>query len=182
MANSRAGAVILMHHHGDVGEFFHGRQNQMTQERRTGVFAGTGGGLHDHRAVGLISRFHDGAHLFQIVYVECGHAVALFGGVVQQLSHTDESHDPVPRFGSCVLKVVFSIVAGTGTDFRTATSTSLCARQRPSMAADVRKSVPVPALQYAVPISYLPRSCNMATAGSTLPSTYSRKAPPPVEI
>ncbi len=31
-------------------------------------------------------------------------------------------------------------------------------------------------------IQYQPRCCSISTAGSTLPSTNSRKAPPPVEI
>ncbi len=64
----------------------------MTQERRTGVFAGTGGSLDDHRGVGLVSRFHDGAHLLEVVDVEGRHAVAELGGVVEHLAHADECH------------------------------------------------------------------------------------------
>ena len=92
LADVRAGAVILVHAHRDVREFFDGSEDQVTQERGTGVLAGTGGGLDDHRGVGLVGRFHDGAHLFEVVDVECRHAVAVLGGVVQQLTHADKGH------------------------------------------------------------------------------------------
>ncbi|MOA31919.1 hypothetical protein D3C78_1531010 [compost metagenome] len=64
----------------------------MAQERRTGVLARTGGGLDDHRGVGLVGRFHDGAHLLEVVDVESRYAVAEFGGVVQHLAHADKCH------------------------------------------------------------------------------------------
>ncbi|MCY1522187.1 hypothetical protein D9M68_570320 [compost metagenome] len=92
LADVRAGAVVLVHAHRDVREFFDGSQDQVAQEGRAGVFAGTGGSLHDHRGVGLVGRFHDGAHLFQVVDVESRNAVAEFGGVVQHLAHADECH------------------------------------------------------------------------------------------
>ena len=65
-------AVVLVHHHGDVRKFFHRRQNQVAQKRCAGIFARTCGGLHNHGCVHLVGRFHDGAHLFQVVHVECG--------------------------------------------------------------------------------------------------------------
>ncbi len=92
LADVRAGAVVLVHAHRDVREFFDRRQDQMTQERRTGVFARTGGSLDDHRGIGLVGRFHDGAHLLEVVDVEGRHAVAELGGVVEHLAHADECH------------------------------------------------------------------------------------------
>jgi hypothetical protein len=53
----------------------------------TGIFAGAGRRLHDHRAAGLVGRGHDGLDLLQIVDVKRREAVAVFGGVVQQLTH-----------------------------------------------------------------------------------------------
>ena len=92
LADVRAGAVILVHDHRDMREFFHRGENQVAQKRRAGVFASTGRSLDDHRGVGLVGRFHDGSHLLEVVYVEGRHAVAEFGGVVEHLAHADECH------------------------------------------------------------------------------------------
>ena len=92
LAYRRAGAVVLVHAHRNVREFFDSSEDEVAQERRTGVFAGTGRGLHDHWRVGLVGRFHDGAHLLQVVDVEGRDAVTVLGGVVQQLAHADQSH------------------------------------------------------------------------------------------
>ena len=54
---------------------------------------------HDHRGVGLVGGLHDGAHLLQVVDVEGGDAVAVLGGVVQQLTHGNQGHG---RFSSCL--------------------------------------------------------------------------------
>jgi hypothetical protein len=43
--------------------------------------------------------FHDGLDLFQVVDVEGGQAVAVFGGVVEQLAHGNEGHDFSLLFG-----------------------------------------------------------------------------------
>src|SRR5690554_1101882 len=115
-------------------KLFHCRQNQVTQERRTGVFAGTGRSLNDHRTIGLVRRLHNGAHLLQVVHVESRHAVTEFGRVVQQLSHANQSHFLTLLSNMCTVR------------------------------------------------AYSPRSSSTATAGSFLPSTNSRKAPPPVEM
>ena len=58
------------------------RKHQVAQIGFTGVFARARRSLQDHRTVGLLRRFHDGLHLLQVVDVECGHAVAVFGGMV----------------------------------------------------------------------------------------------------
>ena len=59
----------------------------MAQKGRAGVFARAGRRLHDYGRVYRIGGFHNGAHLFEIVDVEGGQAVAVFGGVVEQLAH-----------------------------------------------------------------------------------------------
>jgi hypothetical protein len=70
-----------------VGKFFNGSQDEVAQERGTGVFAGTGGGLDNYRGIGLVGGFHDGAHLFEVVDVEGGYTVTMLGGVVEELPH-----------------------------------------------------------------------------------------------
>ena len=92
LADVGAGAVVLVHDHRDVREFFHRGQDQVTQEGSAGVLAGTGGGLDDDRRIGLVGGFHDGAHLLEVVDVEGRDAIAEFGGVIQQLTHADECH------------------------------------------------------------------------------------------
>jgi hypothetical protein len=89
LADGGAGAVILVHHHRNMGEFLNGGQNQMPKERRTGVFPGTSRGLHDYRRVGLVRRFHDGAHLFKVIDVKRRHTVPKLGCVIEQLTHRD---------------------------------------------------------------------------------------------
>ncbi|MCY1203348.1 hypothetical protein D9M72_148500 [compost metagenome] len=82
-------AVVLVHDHGDVRIGFHGGLDQVLQEAFARVLARAGRGLHDHRAVGLRSGFHDGLDLLQVVDVESRDAVAVLGGVVEQLAHGD---------------------------------------------------------------------------------------------
>ena len=82
LAHVGRGAVVLVHHHGNVRELFHRRQNQVAQEGGAGIFACACGSLHDNGRVHLVGRFHDGAHLLQVVHIKSGQAVAVFGGVV----------------------------------------------------------------------------------------------------
>ena len=77
------GTVILMHHQWNERKFFGGGENEVTQKIRTRIFACASRRLHDHRAVGFRRRFHDGAHLLEIVDVECRYAVTVLGRVVQ---------------------------------------------------------------------------------------------------
>ena len=81
------------HTSGDVRKLFHGGQNQVAQKRRAGVFARARAGLHDNGGVDLVGGFHDGAHLFEIVHIESGQAVAVFCGVVEKLAHGYECHE-----------------------------------------------------------------------------------------
>ena len=84
--------MVLVHHHRDVGIGLSRGQDQVTQEDLTGVATGSAGSLEDHRAVGLVSRFHDGLDLLQIVHVERRNAVAVLSGVVEQEPKRNERH------------------------------------------------------------------------------------------
>ena len=65
---------------------FHRGQHHVAQVGLAGVLARAGAGLQDHRALRGLGRFHDGLDLLQVVDVEGRHAVAVLGGVVQQLA------------------------------------------------------------------------------------------------
>ena len=84
--------MILVHHHGNVGIGLGRGQDQVTKENFAGVAAGTAGRLEDHGAVGLVSRFHDGLDLLEIVHVERRDAIAVFGGMVEQKPKRNERH------------------------------------------------------------------------------------------
>jgi hypothetical protein len=85
-------AVVLVHTHRDVRVLLDRGQDQVAQEGLAGIGTGTGGTLQDHRAVGLVGGLHDGLDLFHVVDVESGQAVAIFGGVVEQLTQGNQSH------------------------------------------------------------------------------------------
>jgi len=87
--NARGHAVILVNHHRNMGKLIHRGLHHRPQKRRAGIFASAGTGLHDHRGVGFVCGFHNRPGLLQVVDVKCRHSIAVFGGVVQQLSHTD---------------------------------------------------------------------------------------------
>ena len=61
---------------------FDGRQHQMPQIGFARVFARTGRGLQDDRAVGFLRRLHDGLHLLEVVDIESRNAIAVFGSVI----------------------------------------------------------------------------------------------------
>ena len=44
----------------------------------------------------LVGGGHDGLHLFQVIHIEGGNAIAVFGSMVEQLAHGDESHGGFP--------------------------------------------------------------------------------------
>ena len=54
--------------------------------------------------VGLLGGLHDGLDLLHVVDVEGGHAVAVLGGVIEQLSQRDTGHQKSPVF-DCRLNV-----------------------------------------------------------------------------
>jgi len=92
LANCRGCAVVLVYHHGNMRELIHRRFHHRAQERSPRVLSGAGTGLHDHRRVGGVGSFHNGAGLFQVIDVKGRDAVVVLGGVVQHLSHTDQWH------------------------------------------------------------------------------------------
>ena len=96
-AGGRAVAVVLVHHHRDVGIGFDCGQDQVAQEIFTGVLAGTAGGLQNHRRVGLTGRLHDRLHLLQVVYVEGRDAIAVLSGMVEQQPKRNERHGKTSR-------------------------------------------------------------------------------------
>ena len=93
LADGRALAVVLMHAHGDVRIGLDGGRDQMAKEVLAGILAGAGGGLHDHGGADFARGGHDGLNLFEVVDIESRNAVAVFGGVIEQLTHGDECHD-----------------------------------------------------------------------------------------
>lgn len=91
-ADRRLGAVVLVQHDRDVRILLDGGNDVVTQEGLAGVLAGTGGGLNDHRGVDRGGRFHDRVDLFHVVGVVRRHAIAVLGGMVQQLTKGDQCH------------------------------------------------------------------------------------------
>ena len=86
-----------MHHHGDMRIRFRRRENQVAKKDLTGIAACSTRGLQNHRAVGLVSRFHDGLHLLKVVHVESRNAIAVFSGMVEQKPKRNERHRKSPR-------------------------------------------------------------------------------------
>src|SRR5690606_11692324 len=87
LADGRRLAVVLVHDHRNLRIGLNCSLDQVLEEAFACVLPSTGGGLHDHGAVGLGRGFHDGLHLFQVVDVERRNTVAVLGGVIQQLAH-----------------------------------------------------------------------------------------------
>ena len=92
LADHRRLAMVLMHHDRHLGIGLDRGSDQMAQEMLTGVFAGTGRGLHDHRRIDLSRGRHDGLDLLEIVDVEGRNAIGIFGGMIEKLAHRDERH------------------------------------------------------------------------------------------
>ena len=87
LADVGALAVVLVHHQRDVRIALDGGLDQVLDESLAGVLAGARAGLQDHRRADLVGGRHDGLHLLQVVDVESRDAVAVFGGMVEQLAH-----------------------------------------------------------------------------------------------
>ena len=92
LAHRRARAVILMQAHRNLRVLFDRREHEMTQERLARIAARAGRCLQDHRAVDFFGGLHDRVDLLHVVDVERGQAVAVFGGVVEELLERDEGH------------------------------------------------------------------------------------------
>ena len=90
-------AVVLVHADGDLRIDLGERVDHLGQHDVVGVGAGAARRLDDHWRVAGPGRLHDGEALFHVVDVECRHAVAMFGGVVEQLAKCDAGHSFVLR-------------------------------------------------------------------------------------
>ncbi len=85
--------MVLVHDQRHLRVGFYGGLNQVLDEGFAGVFASACAGLQDHRRTDFGRRLHHSLHLLQVVDVEGRDAVAVFGGVVQQLAHGNEWHE-----------------------------------------------------------------------------------------
>jgi hypothetical protein len=100
-----------------------GGLDQVLDERLARVFARAGAGLQDHRCARFVGGFHDGLDLFQVVDVECRNAIAVFGGVVQQLAHRDECHvNPQGSVGNGLVTARILLRLGPGRPRKARTS------------------------------------------------------------
>ena len=75
--------MILVHDDGDVWILFDSREDEVAQKGLTGIGAGTGRRLHNHRAGGFVGGLHDCLNLLQVVDVERRYAVAVFGCMIE---------------------------------------------------------------------------------------------------
>ena len=85
-------AMILMHAERNVRIHFLQRVDHLRQHDVAGVTAGAARGLDDDGRVDRRRRVHDGEPLLHVVDVERRHAVAVFGGVIEQLPQGDAGH------------------------------------------------------------------------------------------
>ena len=80
------GSLVLVHADRNLRIHFDRGQDQVAQEGLAGVGTRTGRTLQADRGIDRGGGFHDGLDLFHVVDVERRQAVAVFGGVVQQLT------------------------------------------------------------------------------------------------
>jgi hypothetical protein len=97
-ADLGAGAVVLVHDQRDLRVGLGRGLDQVLDEGLAGVLARPGAGLQDHRRADFRSRGHHRLHLLEVVDVEGRNAIAVFGGMVEQLAHGNEWHGE-PRRG-----------------------------------------------------------------------------------
>jgi len=91
-ADLGAGAVVLVHHQGDVRVGLGGGLDQVLDEGLTSILAGASAGLQDDRGAHFVGGGHHGLHLLEVVDVESRNAVAVGSGVVEQFAHGNERH------------------------------------------------------------------------------------------
>jgi hypothetical protein len=72
------------------------RVDHLRQHDVAGIGARATRRLHDHRRIAGLGRLHDGEPLLHVVDVEGRHAVAVFGGVIEQLAKGDAGHWEAP--------------------------------------------------------------------------------------
>ena len=86
-------AVVQMHADRNMRIHFRQRVHHVAQHDVIGVGAGAARGLDDDGRIQRIAGFADGEGLFHVIDVECRNAVAMFGGVVEQLTKGDAGHE-----------------------------------------------------------------------------------------
>ena len=84
--------MVLVHCHRKMREALDCGLDQVLQEDLACVFTGAGRRLHDDGGIDLVCRLHDRLHLLEVVDVERRHSVAIFGRVIQQLTHRHQRH------------------------------------------------------------------------------------------
>ena len=89
--------MVLVHHQRGLRIRLQRGEDEVLDERLAGVLAGTGARLKDDRRAHLVGGRHHRLHLLEVVHVEGRNAIAVVGGVVQQLAHGNEWHGGVPE-------------------------------------------------------------------------------------
>jgi hypothetical protein len=84
--------VVLVHDERHLRPRLERGLDQVLDEGLAGVLAGTGAGLQDDRRADLVGGGHHRLHLLEVVDVEGGDAIAVGGGMVEELAHRDEGH------------------------------------------------------------------------------------------
>ena len=98
--------MILVHANRNMGPLLDSGYDQMSQKRGTRIRPCASRCLHDHRAIGLISRLHNGAHLLEIIDVESGNAIVVLGRVIEQLSHGNHWHEGLSKIIKLLINVI----------------------------------------------------------------------------
>ncbi|MNT39384.1 hypothetical protein D3C72_1756260 [compost metagenome] len=75
-----------------------------------GIGAGAARCLQDDRRIAGLGRLHDGEALFHVVDVEGGHAVAAFGGMVEQLTKRDAGHGQASSLCAVVVRAELLVI------------------------------------------------------------------------
>ena len=91
-------AMVLMHAERDLRIHLLQRVDHLRQHDVVGVGARAARGLDDDRRIDGCRRLHDRKPLLHIVDVEGRHAVAMLGGVVQQLPQRNSCHRSSSQF------------------------------------------------------------------------------------
>ena len=78
--------MVLVHADRDMRIHLCQGIDQVFEHNVVGVAARAPAGLDDHRRIDSIGRLQDRQTLFHIVDIESWHAIALLGGVIQELS------------------------------------------------------------------------------------------------
>ena len=84
--------MVLVHADRNVRIHFDRGEDEVAQEGLAGVGTGTGGTLQDHRRIDGGGGLHDGLDLLHVVDVERRQTIAVFGGMVEQLTKGNQCH------------------------------------------------------------------------------------------